>query len=299
MNELDNIIKYESVDGKVSFEVNLDEDTVWLTQKQMCELFERDQSVIARHIRNIFKEEELSKKSVYAKYAYTASDGKSYEVDHYSLDMVISTGYRVKSKRGIEFRQWATAILKDYMLKGYATNTKRLIEKKLEFEIRESSKMVEQIFLLKGIDKNSDSEDVINTVSTYLGKTLDQETMILNAHILTERFLVQFLKKSSKNEKILDDARFTFRHLLSMSQLQHTPDENIWLWELLNKLNKIRNSFAHTLENEELDSHVQEFVRIAKLRLEKEKVSIPKDNHDLKTVLVHFCGAVYSSLVFC
>ena len=162
-------------------------------------------------------------------------------------------------------------------LKGYSTNTKRLIDKKLELEIRESSKMVEQIFLLKGIGKSEDSDDVIKTVSTYLGKTLDQETMILKAHILTERFLVQFLKKASKNEKVFDDERFTYKHLLSISRSYHAPEEKLWLWELLNKLNKIRNSFAHTLENEALENEINEFVRITLLRLEKEKVPCPKD----------------------
>jgi DNA ligase (NAD+) len=133
-NQSQDITIYKSEDGEILFDVNVFEETVWLTQKQMAVLFERDQSVIARHINNIFKEKELDKNSVYAFFAYTALDGKIYNVDHYSLDMIISVGYRVKSKRGIEFRKWATGILKQYLLNGYAINQNRIknIEEKIE-----------------------------------------------------------------------------------------------------------------------------------------------------------------------
>ncbi|GHT48686.1 hypothetical protein AGMMS49982_00450 [Bacteroidia bacterium] len=108
---------------------------MWLTQAQMVALFERDKSVISRHIKNIFEEEELSANSVVANFATTATDGKIYDMDHYNLDMIISVGYRVKSKRGIEFRQWATKVLKDYILRGYAISPR--IEK-LEYRMAEA-----------------------------------------------------------------------------------------------------------------------------------------------------------------
>ena len=92
----------------------------------MAELFQRDRSVIGKHIRNIFKEGELQKESVWAKFAYTAADGKTYDVDYYNLDVIISVGYRVKSKRGTQFRIWATGILKEYMRKGFALDDERL-----------------------------------------------------------------------------------------------------------------------------------------------------------------------------
>ena len=110
----------------VKLEVNLKDETVWLNLEQMTELFRRDKSVISRHIKNIFNEEELDKNSVVANFATTAIDGKTYQVDYYNLDVIISVGYRVKSKEGTRFRQWANKILKDYMLKGYAVNQKRL-----------------------------------------------------------------------------------------------------------------------------------------------------------------------------
>ena len=110
------IIVYEPNEQE-RMEVKTDGETVWLTQDQMCRLFGRDQSVIARHIKNIFKEGELERESVYAKFAYTASDGKTYRVAFYNLDVVISVGYRVKSIEGTRFRQWATCVLREMLLK--------------------------------------------------------------------------------------------------------------------------------------------------------------------------------------
>lgn len=109
----------------IKLEVNMKDETVWLTLDQMTKLFGRDKSVISRHIKNIFEDNELKRDSVVANFATTASDGKTYHVDYYNLDVIISVGYRVKSKNGVLFRQWATKVIKDYMLKGYAINQKR------------------------------------------------------------------------------------------------------------------------------------------------------------------------------
>jgi hypothetical protein len=113
---------YQTEDGLTKIETTFENDTVWLSIDQMAELFQRDRSVIGKHIRNIFKEGELEKSSVWAKIAYTASDGKDYQVDHYNLDVIISVGYRVKSLRGTQFRIWASNVLKEYMKKGFAMN---------------------------------------------------------------------------------------------------------------------------------------------------------------------------------
>ena len=120
------IIMYTTEDGLTKIETTFDEDTVWLSIDQMAELFQRDRSVIGKHIRNIFKEGELDKNSVWAKFAYTAADGKKYNVDYYNLDVIISVGYRVKSRRGTQFRIWAMGILKEYMKKGFALDDDRL-----------------------------------------------------------------------------------------------------------------------------------------------------------------------------
>ncbi len=120
------IIIYTTDDGLTKIETTFDGDTVWLSIDQMAELFQRDRSVIGKHVRNIFKEGELQKKSVWAKFAYTAADGKVYNVNYYNLDVIISVGYRVKSKRGTQFRIWAAGILKEYMRKGFALDDERL-----------------------------------------------------------------------------------------------------------------------------------------------------------------------------
>ena len=126
MENTSEIIIYQTEDGMTKIETKFDGDTVWLSIDQMAELFQRDRSVIGKHIRNIFREGELDKNSVWAKFAYTALDGKTYQVDYYNLDVIISVGYRVKSLRGTQFRIWATQRLKEYMVKGFALNDERL-----------------------------------------------------------------------------------------------------------------------------------------------------------------------------
>ena len=121
-----NIIMYTTEDGLTKIETTFDEDTVWLSLDQMAELFQRDKSTISKHIKNIFTECELQRNSVVAKFATTASDGKTYQVDYYNLDVIISVGYRVKSHRGTQFRIWAMGILKEYMKKGFALDDDRL-----------------------------------------------------------------------------------------------------------------------------------------------------------------------------
>ncbi|MBV6420623.1 MAG: hypothetical protein DAHOPDDO_01880 [Ignavibacteriaceae bacterium] len=130
----------------VNLEVKLEEETVWLSLNQMCLLFGRDKSVVSRHLSNIFREKELEKNSVVANFATTAADGKLYQVDYYNLDVIISVGYRVKSKRGTQFRIWANKILKDYLVKGYALNKKRLTESKEKLnEVTENLKLLGKI----------------------------------------------------------------------------------------------------------------------------------------------------------
>lgn len=117
---------YQTEDGYTKIEVTMGEDTVWLTQGQMCELFQRDKSVISRHIKNIFDEGELDEESVVANYATTATDGKEYNVKYFNLDVIISVGYRVKSHRGTQFRIWATQRLREFLIKGFTLNDELL-----------------------------------------------------------------------------------------------------------------------------------------------------------------------------
>ncbi len=125
---------YQSDDGTTHIAVQFKEETVWLAQDQLCELFGRERSVITKHINNVFKEGELERNSVCAKFARTGGDGKTYQTQHYNLDVIISVGYRVKSPQGVRFRQWATQTLKQHLIDGYTLNQQRLQQKGIEFE---------------------------------------------------------------------------------------------------------------------------------------------------------------------
>ena len=155
------IILYQP-DETVRIEVRMGGETVWLTQQQMAELFDKDRTVIGRHIRNIYKEEELERDITCAKFAHMGLDGdQQYEYTAYNLDVIISVGYRVKSKRGTKFRQWANKILKEYLLRGYAVNNRinalerqvaeqgsqlQVVKEKIDFFVRTSLPPVEGIF---------------------------------------------------------------------------------------------------------------------------------------------------------
>ena len=143
----------------------MQDETVWLSLDQMAQLFDRDKSVISRHIKKVL-EEELDDNAVVAKFATTAKDGKTYQVDYYNLDMIISVGYRVKSQNGIIFRKWANKVLKDYMIKGYAVNQKRL-------EYLE--KTIKLIDIANRIDEkldNNDAKEILRVIGSY-SKALD------------------------------------------------------------------------------------------------------------------------------
>jgi death-on-curing family protein len=125
---MDQIEIYKTKDGQTQIDVKFEEDTVWLTQKQLADLFAKSRVTITEHIQNVFKEKELDRDSVCRNFRHTAEDGKSYEAQYYNLDVIISVGYRVKSKQGTQFRIWATQRLKDYLVKGYALNQQRLAQ---------------------------------------------------------------------------------------------------------------------------------------------------------------------------
>ncbi len=156
------IILFEN--QNVKLEVNMKDETVWLSLDQMAKLFGRDKSVISRHIKNAL-DEELDK-SVVAKFATTAKDGKTYQVDYYNLDMIISVGYRVKSQNGIVFRKWANKILKDYMLKGYAINQRRLEYLEKTVKLIDIANRVDEKF------ENSDAKEILKVIGKY-SKALD------------------------------------------------------------------------------------------------------------------------------
>lgn len=125
---------YQNEDG-THIDVQFDQETVWLNRQQLAILFNRDIKTVGKHINNVFSEGELLKEAVVANFATTAADGKTYQVDHYNLDVIISVGYRVKSRQGTQFRQWATRKLKEFLVEGYSINEKRLAQKQQEVSI--------------------------------------------------------------------------------------------------------------------------------------------------------------------
>ena len=150
----------------VKLEVNLKDETVWLNRSQLSELFGRDIKTIGKHINNALKEELLEDNSVVAKFATTASDGKTYQVEYYNLDMILSVGYRVKSNKGIIFRRWANKVLKEYTLKGYTVNQRRL-------EYLE--KTIKLIDIANRIDERlerNDAKEILKVIGDY-SKALD------------------------------------------------------------------------------------------------------------------------------
>ena len=164
MDKKAELVIFEAQNSDVKLEVNIENETVWLSLDQMSELFERDKSTISRHIKNIFKDGELSQNSVVANFATTASDGKIYDVTFYDLDVIISVGYRVKSKRGVEFRKWANSVLKDYILKGYAVNNNRINElgEVIRIMKRAKSNQIESNQLLDVIEKYTLALDLLD-----------------------------------------------------------------------------------------------------------------------------------------
>lgn len=190
------IILYQP-DSEVKLEVRLEEETVWLTQMQMAELFQTSKQNVSLHTNNIFKENELDRNSVVKESLTTASDGKKYQVKYFNLDVIISVGYRVKSIRGTQFRQWANSVLKEYLLKGYSVN-RRLTElehtvaehsKKIDFFVRTSLPPVEGIFYDGQLfDAYKFATDLIRTA---------KKSILLIDNYVDESVLLMFSKRNN------------------------------------------------------------------------------------------------------
>ena len=147
MSNNNQIIIYQTADNQTQIDVHMENETVWLTQAQMAELFQKDRTVISRHIRNVFNEGELEEQSTCAKFAHMGNDGlQQYETVMYNLDVIISVGYRVKSQRGTAFRIWATKVLKEYMLRGYAVNQRIVyVEEYFNKRLRAHEQRIENV----------------------------------------------------------------------------------------------------------------------------------------------------------
>ena len=171
MNKKNELVIFETTDHEITLEVPVEGETVGLTQAQMTHLFETTKQNISLHINNCFRENELDKESVVKDFLTTAQDGKNYRTKYYNLDVIISVGYRVKSKRGVEFRKWANTILKQYILQGYAVNHNRIAQ------------LGEVIQIMKRTENALDAKQVLNVIQKYsealeLLDSYDHQTMV-------------------------------------------------------------------------------------------------------------------------
>ena len=215
----------------VKLEVNLKDETVWLNRQQLSELFEKDIKTIGKHINNALKEELKDDNSVVAKFATTAKDGKKYSVEYYNLDVITSVGYRVKSAQGVAFRKWATNVLKDYMLKGYAINQKRLDY--LE-------KTVKLIDIANRIDERlegNDAKEILKVIAGYT-KALD----------LLDDYDHKTLKKIQGN---LDTQKIEYQECISIiNKLRFNEESSLFAVErnkgLESIIGNIYQSFGRT-----------------------------------------------------
>ncbi|MDT9498687.1 RhuM family protein [Capnocytophaga canimorsus] len=219
---MDQIKIFTTDDEEVSLQVSLEKETVWLTLDQMAKLFDRDKSVISRHIKNVFNEKELDYLSVVAKFATTASDGKIYKVDYYNLDVIISVGYRVKSQRGVQFRKWATQTLKQHLVQGYTINEQRLKERGIEF----------------------------NEVLSLLSSTLENQTLISDEGVA----VLKVVQKYAKSWSLLQayDQQSLPKSSLKNQEMNALPYEDV-----LKAIDQLKKSLVEKGEASELFGQIR------------------------------------------
>ena len=267
------IILFEN--QNVKLEVNMKDETVWLSLEQLATLFDRDRTVIKRHINNIFKEEELDANEVCAKFAHTTAHGalasktQTREIDYYNLDVIISVGYRVKSQNGIIFRKWASKILKDYMLQGYAVNQKRL-------EYLE--KTVKLIDIANRIDKNlnnSDAQEILKVIGNY-SKALD----LLDDY--DHRTLLKPQGNNSQKQIKYEDC------LDVINKLRFNQESSLFAIERNNGLEAIINNIYQTFDNNDVYKSIEEKASNFLYMIVKNHVFIDGNKRIAATLFIYF-----------
>ena len=223
----------------VKLEVNMKDETVWLNRQQMADLFDRDVKTIGKHINNALNEELKEDDSVVAKFATTANDGKTYNVEYYNLDVIISIGYRVKSENGVIFRRWANKILKDYMLKGYAVNQRRLeyLEKTIKL-IDIANRMDERL-------EGNDAKEILKVIGDY-SKALD----------LLDDYDHKSLKKIKGN---VDDRQIKYEECIDIiNKLRFNEESTLFAVERDFGLQSIIGNIYQTFGGEEVYRSIEE-----------------------------------------
>ena len=267
------IILFEN--QNVKLEVNMKDETVWLSLEQLATLFDRDRTVIKRHINNIFKEEELNANEVCAKFAHTTAHGalasktQTREIDYYNLDVIISVGYRVKSQNGIIFRKWASKILKDYMLQGYAVNQRRL-------EYLE--KTVKLIDIANRIDENlnnSDAQEILKVIGNY-SKALD----LLDDY--DHRTLLKPKGNNSKNQIKYEDC------LDVINKLRFNQESSLFAIERNNGLEAIIGNIYQTFSGDDVYKSIEEKASNFLYMIVKNHVFIDGNKRIAATLFIYF-----------
>ena len=237
------IILFEN--QNVKLEVNMKDETVWLSLDQMTKLFDRDRTVISRHVNNIFKDKELDKSEVCAKFAHTTRHGalsdktQTREIDFYNLDMIISIGYRVKSKNGIIFRKWATNILKNYMIRGYAINQKRLeyLEKKV--------KLIDIAGRIETDLKGTEAQGIIKVINNYR-----------NALDLLDEYDHKTLIKPNGTK---NDKKISYEDCIDIvNRLKFNSDSDLFALERNHGLKAIIGNIYQSFDGKDLYSTIEE-----------------------------------------
>ena len=261
------IILFENQDVKL--EVNIKDETVWLTQKQMAELFGKDRKTITSHIKNIYRDNELNKNEVCSFFEHTASDGKKYKTQYYNLDMIISVGYRVNSKQGIIFRKWATSVLKEYLINGYAVNKKRL-------EYLE--KTVKLIDIANRIDtelKESESREIIKVISEYS-----------NALNLLDDY---DYKRINKPKGITNDKIITYKDCIDViNKLKFNNESSLFALERNKGLKEIIGTIYNTFDGKDLYSTIEEKASNFLYLIIKNHVFIDGNKRIAATLFIYF-----------
>ena len=221
----------------VKLEVNMKDETVWLNREQLAMLFDRDIKTIGKHINNALNEELDN--SVVAKFATTAKDGKTYQVEYYNLDMIISVGYRVKSQNGVIFRKWANDVLKDYMIKGYAVNQKRL-----EY-LEKTIKLIDIAGRIDTELKGTEAREIIKVINNYS-----------NALNLLDDYDHKLITKPNGTE---DNKKITYEDCISIvNKLKFNSDSNLFALERDNGLKAIIDTIYQSFDGKDLYPSVQE-----------------------------------------
>ena len=261
------IIIFENQDVKL--EVNMKDETVWLTQKQMAELFGKDRKTITSHIKNIYRDNELNENEVCSFFEHTASDGKKYKTQYYNLDMIISVGYRVKSKQGIIFRKWATSVLKEYLINGYAVNKKRL-------EYLE--KTVKLIDIANRIDtelKGNESREIIKVISNYS-----------NALNLLDDY---DYKRINKPKGITDDKIITYEECIEViNKLKFNNESSLFALERNKGLKEIIGTIYNTFDGKDLYPTIEEKASNFLYLIIKNHVFIDGNKRIAATLFIYF-----------